>query len=745
MKLISLLLTAVLLCSAVRLHGVEIKPEDEGLDHGQGGHWGIKNDKDWVDSRWSNVDIGPIMSCALQIPGGNANKGIAIQADEYRKSGVSFDAERLGICAAWTGSFVQFSGARYGLIQAPAAKGQFISSMPQKDLWNHAQGKYKGLYLHGPHVTLSYSINNTDILESPWSETTGGMVAITRTMRINASTTEFNYLIAGADGMQPMLSDSSPSLCILSQSENALAIRLVGIEATLVSDAHGFVTLLIPPHSKSLAIKLLMWSGKTTELPSFKTNFEHSSDAVDLTEFCKPGSPRWGAGLPTQGAVSKETNSYVVDSIALPFNNPWHAMLFCSGLDFLENGDAVISTLHGDVWVVSGIDAGLQNTVWKRFATGLFQPIGVKIIRNRIYVLGRDQITILNDTNNDGEADFYENFCNLMKTSPSGHDYSAGLEADRAGNLYHVDPLGLHRISPTGDKYETIAAGWRNPVTLAIGPSDEITVAPQEGNWTPASQICEVKPGDWYGFQGPQITPARPLGYNQPLCYIPRLIDNSTGGMLWAPANSWGPLSGHLLNLSFGQCTMQMVLRETTAEGSQGGVVPLDIHFQSGSFRGRVRPQDGQVYVMGTQGWATSASKDGCFQRVRFTGANQTLPVSVNTSPEGLKLIFSSALDAASVQDVDSYSIEQWNYHYGPQYGSSEYSVAQPTKAGHDTVEVTSSRMDSTGTIVTLAIPNLHPVMQMRIKYRLKANDGSTVRGEIDYTIRSTNEKHFSK
>jgi len=55
--------------------------------------------------------------------------------------------------------------------------------------------------------------------------------------------------------------------------------------------------------------------------------------------------------------------------------------MFTSGHDFFANGDAAICTVHGDVWRVSGIDSSLPNLSWKRFATGLYQPLGLKIIR----------------------------------------------------------------------------------------------------------------------------------------------------------------------------------------------------------------------------------------------------------------------------------------------------------------------------------------------------------------------------
>src|SRR5437763_11083596 len=97
----------------------------------------------------------------------------------------------------------------------------------------------------------------------------------------------------------------------------------------------------------------------------------------------------------------------LIVTLTIPYQNPWNALMFTSGHDFFENGDAAVCTAHGDVWRVSGINEKLEKLVWKRFATGLFQPLGLKIVNDRVYVTGRDQITILHDLNGDGEADFY--------------------------------------------------------------------------------------------------------------------------------------------------------------------------------------------------------------------------------------------------------------------------------------------------------------------------------------------------
>jgi glucose/arabinose dehydrogenase len=93
-----------------------------------------------------------------------------------------------------------------------------------------------------------------------------------------------------------------------------------------------------------------------------------------------------------------------------------------TGVDFFADGKrAAVCTMDGDVWTVSGIDESLATLTWRRFASGLFQSLGLRIVDEKVYVLGRDQITRLHDLDGDGEADFYENFNNDVGVTPAYH------------------------------------------------------------------------------------------------------------------------------------------------------------------------------------------------------------------------------------------------------------------------------------------------------------------------------------
>ena len=79
---------------------------------------------------------------------------------------------------------------------------------------------------------------------------------------------------------------------------------------------------------------------------------------------------------------------------------PYKSWMRFGGMDFFSDGHtAAICTWSGDVWIVSGIDDKLDHVKWRRFAAGLFQTLGLKIVNDEVYVLGRDQITRLHDLN----------------------------------------------------------------------------------------------------------------------------------------------------------------------------------------------------------------------------------------------------------------------------------------------------------------------------------------------------------
>jgi putative heme-binding domain-containing protein len=436
-----------------------------------------------------------------------------------------------------------------------------------------------------------------------------------------------------------------------------------------------------------------------------------------LAHLTRGGPARWPQELVTNGSLGT-TRPFAVDTIAPPFDNPWKALLFFGDHDFLPDGDALLATIQGDVWRVSGLDGDLAEVRWRRVASGLHQPLGLVVSPSDgdPYVLGRDQITRLRDLDGDGEYDFHENFCNLYQTSPGGHDFICGLQRDAAGRFYTASgPQGILRVASDGSRVDVLATGFRNPDGLGLTPDGALTVPSSEGEWTPASMVSEVKVGGHYGYGGPRDLDTPP---DLPLVYIPRGIDNSSGGQAFIDDDRFAGLKGQMVHLSFGAGTAFLLLRDRVDGQPQGALVPLPVEFRSGAHRARLRRQDGQLYVSGMAGWGTYTTDDGCFQRVRYAGGPVRLPTEIHAHANGVLVRFSDPVDPAVAGQPDSHFAQAWNYRYSPGYGSLELSARHPDTPGHDPIRVTAAHVLDDGRSVFLEMPELQPVNVLHLRLR---------------------------
>lgn len=488
--------------------------------------------------------------------------------------------------------------------------------------------------------------------------------------------------------------------------------------------------------------------------------------AADLVALARPGRALWPERLTVQGVMDTGTAAWVVDDVPVPFDNPWQAQMRFGGFDFFSDGRrAALCTWNGDVWIVSGLDSTLGALTWKRFAAGLFETLGLKIVDDVILVNGRDQITRLVDLNGDDEADRYECFNNDICTTRNFHEFSFDLQTDRDGNFYFAkggpvkgggrgfDPIVPHngtvlKLSRDGSRLDIYSSGLRAPNGIGVSPDGQVTAGDNEGTWVPHCKLHWLRPGSFQGVVDTAQMAVKPDDYNPPLCWFPMGVDNSGGGQTWVTSDRWGPLTGELLHLSYGQSSIYVVSRESIDGQVQGGVVRLPVTLGSSAMRGRFSPRDGQLWVCGLRGWQTNAARLTAFQRVRFTGAPVRLPKALWAVEGGLALQFTTPLDPALAGDVQSYALEQWNYVWGPMYGSPEVSVRNPdpklvesAKSSeqqsyqvHDKVAIRAARLVANDTVL-LEIPDLRPAMQCHLKVDVESMDGAEMVFDLWHTI----------
>jgi len=766
------------------------------------------------------MDYGLFHTAHVEANGQKVLKGFAIKLTKAttqapleegqvapKMAAVCFESERLCTTAAWTGGYLRMPTGRDGLEGHPVAEGKLSFGVGKgsigwakgdefKDPREKPYGplprdwaRYKGLYINGERTILSYTVGDAAVLESPGFVEKEGQDIFTRSFSIAKSATSLNMLVCEQDKAGGGLASGGTisadkvgavdgKLAVLETKDGVIAASVSGAPAGSTWQVeNGRIQLKLPAITAPSNMTLAIWSGPKDDLAKFGAAAKTVEAAGDLTALTKGGAPRWTPAITVAGTLgADDKNGYTADEITVPYQNPWNAYMRITGFDFFADGRAAVCTMSGDVWLLSGLDAKLEKITWKRYATGLFQALGLKIVDDKIYISGRDQITRFHDLNNDGEADFYENFNNDGMCGNSYHEFSHDLHTDAEGNFYYVrgSNLGSNgtphngcmiKVSKDGSKSEVISVGYRAPNGMGVGPKGELTTGDNQGNWIPGSPINWIYPADsplvnkgelsFSGFRLDHYPYTKTAPRTPPMCWIPYAWDNSCGGQVWAETDKWGPLNGHLLHMSYGKSTLFAVMQEKVGDYMQAAVIKFPLKFISGIMRARFSKLDGQLYTVGMRGWQTSAAKEGCVTRVRYTGKPIHMPVEFHITKTGADIKFAEPLDAASANDVQNYSCEAFSIIYTGDYGSPEFSVADSLAKGvkaqtympvdkklmgtikkaHDPWTVKSAKLQPDGKTVSLEISDLQPVTNMIIKYKIQSADGVELKQEIGSTI----------
>ena len=196
----------------------------------------------------------------------------------------------------------------------------------------------------------------------------------------------------------------------------------------------------------------------------------------------------------------------------------------------------------------------------------------------------------------------------------------------------------------------------------------------------------------------------------------------------------WSPLTGSLLELSYGEGRIHLVLTEPAAgeQGKagvvQGGMVALPIpDLPTGIMRGRFHTADGQLYACGLFAWAGNRQHPGGFFRVRRTGRPALVPVGLHTEPGAMAIEFPLPLDPAAAEDTGSWRVCAWDLLRSENYGSNHINERD--------LMVTAAELSSDGRRISLVVPYLGPTLCYSLDWNLKAADGTPFQGLLHGTL----------
>ena len=473
------------------------------------------------------------------------------------------------------------------------------------------------------------------------------------------------------------------------------------------------------------------------------------------------------AGL---AATSLAPAAYRIENVPLP-----EGLGGIAAVGFTPASTLVVTTRYGEIWMRSA-DGG----TWKRFATGLNEPLGLVVESERVmYVSHRPELLRVADTDGDGKADTFTVLGGEWGLSQNYHEFFFGLRRDRAGNFYgaisldssgekntlpqtrgqrdtvpvlgpsfHTSDLPWRgwavKITPEG-KTEHFASGLRQPNGIGMSPTGDLFATDNQGDYKPANGLLHLAPGDFHGHPeslkwAPHFKPGTLTietlwqRYKGPAIVLPHgAMGVSPGEPVWDLSDGkFGPYSGQVFIGDYSNLVMRAGL-EQVAGAWQGFVFPFlgrtelppyatGERLATGSTRAAFAP-DGSLYLGQTAGWG--AGSDG-LQRVSWDGGMPTDVLNMTLTDRGFALTFTQPMDRALLAQPSSYKFTRFRFYYQVKYGSPWVDEAA--------VPVTDIQVAPDGRSVELVLEQLEPGFVYELSLlNLRALDGEPLANPIGY------------
>jgi mono/diheme cytochrome c family protein len=466
-------------------------------------------------------------------------------------------------------------------------------------------------------------------------------------------------------------------------------------------------------------------------------------------DFGTPASagPRWKGAVMTSTRLSEAKDAYVVDEIGLPVDNPWKRALRPSDVQFLPGGGAYVVTIDGDVWSVAGLSGENPKPVWRRFTSGLHEPMTLAVRDGELFAFDRNGIWRLQDTDGDGEADVHEMFCNAFAQTADLREFPSTLRVGPGGEFFiakggqEAETIGKHngsvlRVSADGARFEVLGYGFRQP-NLAVHPvTGLVTSSDQQGHYVPSTPIHVVEGRKFYGFLSDKLPKEQyPAPIEAPLTWMPHAVNASALSQVWLIGSKMGPLDGEMVQICFNQPDLLRVNFNRRGKRAQASVASVAKGFTFPPLNGSVNPADGQLYVAGFQiaGWGNILDSLAGIGRVRHTAAPLLAPKEVAPTDKGVLVRFEVPVDRAKASDPDNWSLATWHYRRAPSYGSAQYKEDGST--GNDWLTPSAAYVSEDGRSVFIAAPGIKPVEQLRVGWSIAAADGRAMEDNAYTTI----------
>ena len=437
--------------------------------------------------------------------------------------------------------------------------------------------------------------------------------------------------------------------------------------------------------------------------------FQGAGERGILLEWARPGSPEFApvpaahfahrrsdsdaglrdlsnrrSGIPGDGIALNEVHPAYTRSQARPDG----FLPKVGGMGFLRDGRLVVSTWDamGGVYLLDKVQRGDPKKIKvKRIAKGLAEPLGLCVVDDTIYVLQKQELTRLVDTDGDDIIDEYQCFAKGWLASANFHEFAFGL-AYKDGYFYATLAIAILpggasarpqiadrgkviQISRADGSLAFVARGLRTPNGIGPGPDGEIFVADNQGDWLPSSKILHVKPDAFFGSYAVDSAAVAPLTVQQPVVWLPQdEIGNSPTQPLAIPT---GPYKGQLLHGDVCYGGLQRVFMEKVDGNYQGCVFRFSQGLEGGTNRLAWGP-DGALYVgmIGNPGnWGQTGKFWYGLQSLQYNGLSVFEMLALRAKSNGLEIEFTEPLREGDGWEPAQYEVKQWWYKPTNNYG----------------------------------------------------------------------------
>lgn len=409
------------------------------------------------------------------------------------------------------------------------------------------------------------------------------------------------------------------------------------------------------------------------------------------------------------------------------------------GIDFKKDGRMIVSTWDetGSLWVISGHETGDSTKMkHKRIAFGLAEPLGVKVVEDTIYVMQKQEITKLVDTNGDDIIDEYHTLSYGWRVSPNFHEFGFGL-VYKDGFFYAtlataIQPGGAStnpqipdrgkvvKINKITGETSFIASGLRTPNGIGLGMNGEIFVADNQGDWLPASKIVHVREGAWFGSRSVDPVGTKDRKEDLPVVWLPQdEIGNSPSTPLGIEI---GPWKGQMIHGEVTNGGVKRVFVEKINGQLQGCVFRFIQGLEAGVNRIAWGPQ-GDLYAggIGNGGnWGQNGKQYYGLEKLHYNGKSTFEMLAVRAKTNGLEIEYTEPI-THTAGDPKLYEIKQWYYKPTIDYGG--------PKLGEQTLPVKSVTVSADRKKVFLEIPDIkaNHVVYVHLRKHIISQPGHTI------------------